>query len=170
MMFMPQRPYLPLGTLRGAIAYPDPPDAFSDAEIEMVAKRAGLDDFLPILDMEGRLDKHLSLGEQQLVGFARLLLHRPAWVFLDEATSALDEVNQHRVMSIFDEELPNAAVLSIGHRPGLEAFHTRTLQLVRTPVGAMLHHTPPVPAGVGEDHPAADAGPVAQAAKVALLG
>ncbi len=142
MMFMPQRPYMPLGTLRGAIAYPDPPDAFGDADIKAVVRRMGLDDFLPMLDVEGRLDKQLSLGEQQLVGFARLLLHRPAWIFLDEATSALDEVNQHRVMSIFDEELSGAAVLSIGHRPGLEAFHTRTLHLVRTPDGAMLHHAP----------------------------
>ena len=64
-------------------------------------------------------------------------------MFLDEATSALDEVSQRRVMSIFDHELSGAAVLSIGHRPGLEAFHTRTLHLVRTPAGAMLHQGRP---------------------------
>jgi len=168
MMFMPQRPYLPLGTLRGAIAYPDPPDAFSEAEIRAVATRVGLDDFLPMLDMERRLDKHLSLGEQQLVGFARLLLHGPTWVFLDEATSALDEVNQHRVMSIFDEELSGAAVLSIGHRPGLEAFHTRTLHLVRTPIGAMLHHAPPVPANMQEGDQEPDENCAASPVKVAL--
>jgi len=156
--------------LRGPIAYPDPPDAFSDDEIEAVAKRAGLNDFLPMLDAEGRLDKHLSLGEQQLVGFARLLLHRPAWVFLDEATSALDEVSQHRVMSIFDEELAGTAVLSIGHRPGLEAFHTRTLHLVRTPVGAMLHHAPPAPANVGEGQPEPGGDHVANPVKAALSG
>src|SRR3546814_18292908 len=70
-------------------------------------------------------------------------LHRRSWVFRDEATSALDEVSQRRVMSIFDHELSGATVLSIGHRPGLEAFHTRTLHLVRTPEGAMLHHKQP---------------------------
>jgi putative ATP-binding cassette transporter len=138
MMFMPQRPYLPLGTMRAAITYPDAPDAFTSAEVEAVVKRVGLAEFLEALDVEARLDKSLSLGQQQLIGFARLLLHKPRWVFLDEATSALDEVSQRRVMSIFDHELSGATVLSIGHRPGLEAFHTRTLHLVRTPLGAML--------------------------------
>ncbi len=142
MMFMPQRPYLPLGTLRAAITYPDLPEAFDQAEVEGVVKRVGLAEFLPSLDAQGRLDKNLSLGQQQLVAFARLLLHRPAWVFLDEATSALDEVSQRRVMSIFDHELSTATVVSIGHRPGLEHFHSRVLQLVRTPKGAMLDHTP----------------------------
>lgn len=140
MMFMPQRPYLPLGTMRASITYPDPPSAFGTAEIETVVKRVGLADLLPTLDSEARLDKNLSLGQQQLIAFARLLLHRPAWVFLDEATSALDELSQRRVMSIFDRELGSATVLSIGHRPGLEQFHTRLLHLIRTPAGAMLHH------------------------------
>ena len=139
-MFMPQRPYLPLGTMRAAITYPDPPDAYTTAEIAAVMRRAGLKEFLPVLDREARLDKILSLGQQQLIGFARLLLHRPTWVFLDEATSALDELSQRRVMSIFDRELRSASLLSIGHRPGLEAFHTRTLHLVRTPAGAKLYH------------------------------
>jgi putative ATP-binding cassette transporter len=140
MMVMPQRPYLPLGTMRAAITYPDPPDAFATAKVEAVVKRVGLAEFLPTLERPARLDKSLSLGQQQLIGFARLLLHGPTWVFLDEATSALDEVSQRRVMSIFDEELSCATVLSIGHRPGLGAFHTRTLHLVRTPDGAMLRH------------------------------
>lgn len=143
MMFMPQRPYLPLGTMRAAITYPDPPDAFATGLVQAAVTRVGLVDFLPTLDVETRLDKSLSLGQQQLIGFARLLLHEPSWVFLDEATSALDEFSQRRVMSIFDHELCGATVLSIGHRPGLEAFHTRTLHLVRTPDGAMLHHERP---------------------------
>ncbi len=172
MMFMPQRPYLPLGTLHGAITYPDPPDSFADADIKAVVKRVGLNEFLPMLDVEARLDKHLSLGEQQLVGFARLLLHGPRWVFLDEATSALDEISQRRVMSIFDDELSGAAVVSIGHRPGLEAFHTRTLHLVRTPLGAMLHHKPPAPPsmGVGLDAPVLGKSRSAKPVKAALAG
>src|SRR6185312_10693885 len=142
-MFMPQRPYLPLGTMRTAITYPDPPDAFATDEIESVIKRVGLAEFLPALDTTERLDKSLSLGQQQLVAFARLLLHQPAWVFLDEGTSALDELSQRRVMSIFDHELSRTTVLSIGHRPGLETFHTRVLHLVRTPNGATLGDASP---------------------------
>jgi putative ATP-binding cassette transporter len=108
-----------------------------------VVKRVGLAEFLPTLDFEARLDKNFSLGQQQLLAFARLVLHAPSWVFLDEATSALDEVSQHRVMSIFDHELVGATVVSIGHRPGLEHFHNRVLTLVRTPNGAMLNHAAP---------------------------
>ena len=143
MMFMPQRPYLPLGTLRSAITYPHSPDAFTTEEVQAAMKRVGLAEFTDALDVEARLDKSLSLGQQQLIAFARLVLHKPAWVFLDEATSALDEVSQRRVMSIFDHELSDATLLSIGHRPGLELFHTRTLHLVRTPGGAKLHQKRP---------------------------
>ncbi len=139
-MFMPQRPYLPLGSMRAAIAYPDLPGAFATADVVTVMRRVGLKEFVPALDRTARLDNILSLGQQQLVGFARLLLHRPSWVFLDEATSALDEFSQRRVMSIFDHELRDTSLLSIGHRSGLEAFHTRTLHLVRTPSGARLYN------------------------------
>jgi len=142
MMFMPQRPYLPLGTLRAALAYPDAPNAFSSAAIETALKRVGLAEYLAMLDLPARLDKSLSLGQQQLIAFARLLLHKPCWVFLDEATSALDDLSQKRVMSMFDEELAGATVVSIGHRPGLEAFHPRVLHLVRSPLGARLQQRP----------------------------
>lgn len=142
MMFMPQRPYMPLGTLRAALSYPEAPDSMAQSDVESALKRVGLTELLPMLDIPARFDKSLSLGQQQLIGFARLLLHKPCWVFLDEATSALDEVSQRRVMSIFDEELHGATVVSIGHRPGLERFHTRVLHLVRSPAGAMLHHGP----------------------------
>jgi len=149
MMFMPQRPYMPLGTLRAAVTYPDPPQGYAGIDVEAAVKRVGLAELLPALDDQVRLDRTLSLGQQQLVAFARMLLHRPAWVFLDEATSALDEVSQRRVMSIFDHELGGASVVSIGHRPGLERFHARVLQLVRTPNGATLDGTSaPAPAGI----------------------
>jgi putative ATP-binding cassette transporter len=72
-------------------------------------------------------------------------------VFLDEATSALDELSQRRAMSIFDRELDNTTVLSIGHRPGLEQFHTRVLHLVRTPNGARLHNAEEVAAIANAD-------------------
>ena len=138
MEFMPQRPYLPLGTLRGAVTYPAGPDEYDNGKIEDSLRRVGLEEFVPLLDKEERWDKAMSLGQQQRLAFARLLLHRPSWIFLDEATAALDDENQGVVMSIFDEELPEATIISIGHRPGLEAFHTRTLQLVPSDTGAQL--------------------------------
>jgi len=140
MMFMPQRPYLPLGNLRAALAYPDAPDTFDTPELEKALRRVGLSELLPALDAPDRLDKTLSLGQQQLIGFARLILHKPRWVFLDEASSALDEVSQRRVMSIFENELRGATMLSIAHRPGLEVFHNRVLHLVRTSAGATLYN------------------------------
>jgi putative ATP-binding cassette transporter len=138
MMFMPQRPYLPLGTLRTAVTYPEPPTAFADAMVEAAIARVGLEELLPRLDQEERWDRLLSMGEQQRLAFARLIVHEPRWIFLDEATSALDRENEARVMSIFDHELAGAAVLSIGHRASLEAFHQRVLQLRPSAGGARL--------------------------------
>ena len=85
----------------------------------------------------------LSLGEQQRLAFARLLLQRPRWIFLDEATAALDEANQDAMMTLLIEALPDAALVSIGHRPGLEAFHTRTLTLVKAEGGARFQRVAP---------------------------
>jgi putative ATP-binding cassette transporter len=138
MMFMPQRPYLPLGTLRAAITYPAAPRKFSDAAIGAALEKAGLEHLQARLEEEERWDRILSLGEQQRLAFARLLLHRPRWVFMDEATAALDESNQDRLMSLFREELADSSLISIGHRPGLDAYHDRTLTLVRGAEGARL--------------------------------
>src|SRR3546814_9718491 len=95
-----------------------------------------------MLDRDERWDKILSLGQQQRLAFARLLLHRPRWVFLAEATAALDEENQAMAMSIFDHALPETTIVSIGHRPGLAAFHTRRLLLVDTGHGVHLQRPP----------------------------
>ena len=138
MFFMPQRPYLPLGTLRAAIAYPASPKKFADAAIRAALERCRLAHLVPRLDEEDRWDRVLSVGEQQRLAFARLLLHRPAWVFLDEATAALDEDNQDQMMRLFREELAESALVSIGHRPGLDVYHDRTLHLLRAPDGARL--------------------------------
>ncbi len=80
----------------------------------------------------------MSLGQQQRLAFARLLLHKPKWVFLDEATSALDDDNQAHVMSIFDHELKDSAIVSVAHRQGLERYHARTLHLTQTHSGRVL--------------------------------
>ncbi|HVL70361.1 MAG TPA: ABC transporter ATP-binding protein/permease [Beijerinckiaceae bacterium] len=137
-MFMPQRPYLPLGTLRAAICYPAAPDGFPNETVRWALGRCGLSDFIESLDREERWDKMLSLGQQQRIAFGRILLHRPKWVFMDEATSALDEESQAAMLGLFDTELQETTILSIAHRPGIEDFHTRTLKLVRTPQGAVL--------------------------------
>jgi putative ATP-binding cassette transporter len=138
MFFMPQRPYIPLGTLRAALAYPAGPKKFADAAMAAALERCALAHLIPRLDEEDRWDRVLSLGEQQRLAFARLLLHRPRWVFLDEATAALDEENQDSMMGLFREELAESALVSIGHRPGLDAYHDRTLHLARAPDGARL--------------------------------
>jgi putative ATP-binding cassette transporter len=142
MAFLPQRPYLPLGTLRNAATYPSPPEAFSDADVRRALERCDLGNLLPKLDLEERWDRELSLGEQERIAFARLLLHKPSWVFLDEATAALDEDSQRHIMGLFDVELKNTTVLSIGHRPDLAVYHTRTLQLIHGSEGARLRVKP----------------------------
>lgn len=138
MMFMPQNPYLPLGTLRAAVSYPDSPKKFTQNDVLIAFDRVGLYDLVCSLDVEERWDRVLSQGQQQLLAFARLLLHKPLWVFLDEATSALDLDNQSKVMSLFDKELKSATLVSIGHRPSLEPFHTRHMQLKVTTEGSHL--------------------------------
>jgi vitamin B12/bleomycin/antimicrobial peptide transport system ATP-binding/permease protein len=138
MMFLPQRPYLPLGTLRAAISYPASPETFDDMKVREALERCGLGEFVEMLDRRERWDRSLSLGQQQRVAFARVLLHRPKWVFMYEATSALDEENQASMLGLFEKELKGASVLSIGHRPGLEEFHSRTLHIRKTKEGAIL--------------------------------
>lgn len=143
MMFMPQRPYLPLGTLHAALSYPAASDAFSDEQAREALELVGLAHLAPRLAEEERWDRVLSLGEQQRMAFARLLLHKPAWIFMDEATAALDEANQDMMMQLVVDRLPEVALVSIGHRPGLEVFHNRTLTLHRQEEGGARLSLPP---------------------------
>ena len=136
--FMPQKPYFPLGTLRDIMLYPAAPEGISDEALKDMLHRVGLDHLRDRLDETERWDHILSGGEQQRVAFARVLVHKPAWIFMDEATSALDEAGQENVMKLLIEELPETSVVSIGHRPGLEAFHTRELTLVPGTDGTKL--------------------------------
>jgi putative ATP-binding cassette transporter len=136
---MPQKPYFPLGTLRDAMLYPaEPEGGISDEMLKDMLHRVGLDHLRDRLDETERWDHILSGGEQQRVAFARVLVHKPAWIFMDEATSALDEAGQENVMKLLIEELPETSVVSIGHRPGLEVFHTRELTLEPGPDGTRL--------------------------------
>lgn len=138
MMFLPQRPYLPLGSLRDAVCYPAHAETFLDSAVRGALERCAIGEFGDMLDTNKRWDMALSLGQQQRVAFARLLLHKPNWVFMDEATSALDDENQLSMLQLFDEELAGCSVLSIGHRPGLEKFHNRTISIRKTSQGAVL--------------------------------
>jgi len=137
--FMPQQPYVPLGTLRRAVTYPLSPEAVDDAVIRTTVEEVGLGHFLDRLDEE---DTHweniLSGGEKQRLAFARVLIHRPNIIVMDEATAALDPVSQDQLMRLVLERLPEATVVSVGHRAELEAFHTRKLVLEYHPEGARL--------------------------------
>ena len=133
--FVPQRPYIPLGTLRNAITYSTGKKKRKviDDTIKEAMRRCGLRHLLPRLDAEERWDKVLSGGEQQRVAFTRLVVLKPDIVIMDEATSALDEDAQASMMELFRHELKDVTLISVGHRPGLEEFHERKLTLQRHP-------------------------------------
>jgi vitamin B12/bleomycin/antimicrobial peptide transport system ATP-binding/permease protein len=129
LLVLPQRPYLPLGTLRGALAYPGPDDAFSLDEIDEVLDATGLSHLREALDETAYWADRLSMGEQQRLSIARALLQKPDWLFLDEATAALDEPAEGMLYRLLLERLPDAAIVSIGHRSSLVVFHDRFLAL-----------------------------------------
>jgi putative ATP-binding cassette transporter len=136
LLVLPQRPYVPTGTLRRAVTYPDPAHSRSMAETAKVLEKVELGHLAERLDEEGPWDQILSGGEKQRLGFARLFLHRPDIIVLDEATAALDSRSQDRLMGLLSREFPDATVISIGHRPELAAFHQRKIVLERSRKGA----------------------------------
>jgi putative ATP-binding cassette transporter len=129
MLFVPQRSYLPIGPLRDALCYPSTSTAFSDDELRDVLDTCGLSRLFKSLDASDNWALLLSPGEQQRLAFARALLQRPDWLFLDEATSALDEASEASLYRVVRERLPNAALVSVGHRSTLAAFHEHHLDL-----------------------------------------
>ena len=128
LLFLPQKPYLPLGSLRRALYYPGTA-AGSDAALQAVLVKVGLEKFVTRLDEVDDWSRILSLGEQQRLAFARVLLQKPDWVFLDEATSALDEPREAEVYELLKKELPQMGVVSVGHRSTLYAQHEQELKL-----------------------------------------
>ncbi|NIX76807.1 ABC transporter ATP-binding protein/permease [Microvirga terricola] len=139
LFFMPQRPYVPIGTLKHAVAYPNPTDSLDDREVEQALADAGLSHLVDRIHDKGvPWDRTLSGGEQQRLTFAQLFIQKPDIIVMDEATSALDPETQARLLRRVSERLPRAAVISVGHRPELEAFHNRRLVLARRKDGARL--------------------------------
>ena len=136
--FLPQKPYIPIGSLRAALLYPDRMNAPDEDALREALFRCGLGSFVNRLDEEQRWDRVMSGGQQQRLAFARLLLQKPDIAILDEATSALDEDSQHSLMSLFRNELANVTLLSVGHRPGLEEFHDRVVELALKKQGAEI--------------------------------
>ncbi|HWX48248.1 MAG TPA: ABC transporter ATP-binding protein/permease [Roseomonas sp.] len=128
-LFLPQRPYLPLGTLRQVVAYPRDPSEFSEENIAAALEKAGLGALLPRLDEAEAWDRRLSGGEQQRVALARALLLKPRWLFLDEATASLDPEAEEQLYRLLRQELPETAILSIAHRPAVVKHHDRVLRM-----------------------------------------
>src|SRR5438128_6162925 len=138
LFMLPQRPYVPSGSLRRAVAYPGAADDWLTEQICDVLHKVGLDHLKDKIEEKGPWDQTLSGGEKQRLAFARLLLHNPDIVLLGEATSALDEKRQDKMMEMVIKELPKATIVSVAHRAELEAFHSRKIVLERRKGGAKL--------------------------------
>ena len=138
LLVLPQRPYLPAGSLRRVVSYPDAADSRSAGEIAAALHKVDLGHLAARLDEDAPWDRLLSGGEKQRLAFARIFLMRPDIVVLDEATAALDLPSQDRLMKRLMRELADATIVSVGHRPELAAFHHRTVTLAPGAFGATL--------------------------------
>jgi putative ATP-binding cassette transporter len=131
MLFLAQRPFLPEGSLREAICYPRSSDAFAEPAILGALESVGLTRLVPRLDERDSWEQVLPQRVQQQLGFARVLLQRPAWVFMEEATDAFDPDSERQILEMLYRELPDATMLNISFHPDLGALHHRTLNLTR---------------------------------------
>src|SRR5690242_15950828 len=138
LFMLPQRPYVPSGTLRRATAYPGAADDWTPEQIKEALDKVGLAHLKDKIEEEAAWDQTLSGGEKQRLAFARLLLHNPDIIVLDEATSALGAESQDEIMELLIKELPKATLVSVAHRAELEAFHSRKIVLERRKRGAKL--------------------------------
>lgn len=144
LMMLPQRPYFPIGPLGDAVIYPAEHGAITSERIAEALNSVGLPRLAKRLDEDGHWNRMLSLGEQQRLGLARALLHVPDYLFLDEATASLDEPSEARLYRLLAEKLPEATIVSIGHRSTLDAFHTRKVAMVKDGAIHVLGDAAPV--------------------------
>lgn len=126
-LFLPQKPYLPIGTLREVVSYPMAASGVDDVTLSETLEAVGLPELAGRLNESCHWALQLSPGEQQRIAFARALVQKPDWLFLDEATSALDEATETRLYRLLRERLGETTVFSVGHRATLRAFHSRQL-------------------------------------------
>ncbi len=138
LFMLPQKPYIPSGTLRRAVAYPHGGDDWSAEEMKAALDKVGLGHLNEKIEDDAPWDHTLSGGEKQRLAFARLLLQQPEIVVMDEATSALDDKSQDSIMQTLIDELPDVTIVSVGHRAELEAFHSRKITLEKRDGGARL--------------------------------
>ena len=135
-LLLPQKPYIPITTLHAATTYPAAPEAFDATAVKAALIDAGLPALAERLDETDQWSQRLSGGEQQRLAIARALLAKPDWLFLDEATSAMDEAMEARIYELLAARLPEATLVSIGHRASLARFHQRRIELRPTEQGA----------------------------------
>jgi putative ATP-binding cassette transporter len=128
-LFLPQKPYLPIGTLREVVSYPMTADGVDDGTLREALEAVGLPELAGRLNDAGHWALQLSPGEQQRIAFARALVQKPDWLFLDEATSAVDETTETSLYRLLRERLAGTTLFSVGHRATLRPFHSRQLLL-----------------------------------------
>ena len=139
-LFLPQRPYIPLGTLRRVVAYPESAGTHETVEVEMALRDAGLARLIPLLDREDNWALKLSGGEQQRLAIARALLAKPDWLFLDEATANLDPEAEASLYRLLRERLPGTTIISVAHRPSAVMPHERRIAFERDIEAGGLGH------------------------------
>ena len=127
LLFLPQKPYLPVGSLKRAACYPEDESGFTDGDVREALREVGLVQLVDELAREENWAQLLSGGEQQRLAFARALLNRPDWLFMDEATAALPDEDQAALYRLIARKLPATTLVSIGHRSSLAEFHPRRL-------------------------------------------